>query len=65
MDQRELKDMLAKLTEMVEASLPKATTDGEIKVAAFTLLGITIVGELLLDMKRIADAAERLAGDGK
>jgi len=58
MDQRELKATIDKLATMIEADLPKATREEEIKFAAFALLGLSILGELLVDIKRIADAAD-------
>lgn len=51
-----IKSLKAMLQDQLSTSNPE-----QAKVAAFSLLGLNIVGELLLDIKRIANAAERMA----
>jgi hypothetical protein len=58
MNQKELKGKLDKLAESIMAEVPKAKP-GEAKFAEALLVGIAVFGELLIDIKRIADAVEQ------
>lgn len=57
MNQQELKKQIDAASATIADEMPKATPDDK-KFAGFALMGIALVGELLLDIKRIADAVE-------
>lgn len=61
MNQSELRAQLDEGFALIKAELP-ANKPAEAKVAAFVMLGLCLFGELLIDIKRIADAAEINAG---
>ena len=57
MDQKELRAAIGNLTASISAEVPKNLA--EEKFAEALLVGLSVFGELLIDIKRIADAAER------
>jgi len=59
MNYPELEKMIADAIETIKAELPAAKTPEEAKVAGFAMMGLSLVGELLLDIKRIADNGEK------
>lgn len=58
MDQSELRAKLDEVLALVAKEMPVAKTPEEVKFASFLLIGLSLGGELLLDIKRIADGAE-------
>lgn len=60
MNQQELKAQIDKVCETLTAELPKASPE-DARFGALALIGVALLGEMLLDIKRIADAAERRA----
>lgn len=59
MEVSEMKAKIAVAKAKIAAELPTATAD-EKKTAEFVGLALDLVGEVFLDLKRIADAAERI-----
>ncbi len=57
MDQRELRLKIDRVMDQIRAELPTAGPD-DVKTAKLIMAGIEVFGELLIDIKRIADAAE-------
>lgn len=59
MDQKQLKAGVADVLDQAAEMLAAGKKPDDQKIARMALFGITLVGELFLDIKRIADASER------
>lgn len=62
MNANELREKINAATRMIADTIPKAETEADAQMATLMGIGIEILGEFLMDVKRIADAAERLPG---
>lgn len=58
MTREALEASLNSLKQSIKEHLPETTAE-EAKMAVLILLGIDVIGGLLLDIKRIADASEK------
>lgn len=56
MNQQEMRETIAQMRDFVQNETPKDLD--EIKLHMMLMAGLALVGELLVDVKRIADAAE-------
>lgn len=59
MNQQQFKNQITAAKELIANQIPKAETQADAQLASLMVLGLEIVGELFLDIKRIADAAEK------
>lgn len=60
MDLQATQGALAQIRDLIE-KVPGPKDPNEAQLHSLLLLGLSIVGELILDVKRIADAAEKMA----
>lgn len=58
MDASEFREKIDKTSTMIVAAIPKADNPADALMAELLALGIELVGEFLIDVKRLADAAE-------
>lgn len=58
MQASEYRKAIDRAAAMIVAATPKAETPAEAQMAELVGIGIVVLGELLMDIKRIADAAE-------
>lgn len=58
MNRNQHADRIAALAALLRVQIPKAKNPADAALAETFALGIEVVGEFLMDMKRIADAAE-------
>jgi hypothetical protein len=58
-NQQQFKNQITAAKELITNQIPKAETPQDAQLAALLVFGLEIVGELFLDIKRIADAAEK------
>ena len=62
MDVNELRTTIARLKRRIEAETDKSQTKGEEVFGELLSDGLAVIGEALVDLKRIADAAEKQVG---
>lgn len=64
MDQQELKATIGSITNGIEQAIKvDAKSPANVIIGALMLSGISVLGELFLDVKRIADAAEETVAE--
>lgn len=58
MDRNQHENRIVALAALLRAQIPKAENPADAALAETFALGIEIVGEFLMDLKRMADAAD-------
>lgn len=61
MNANEFRNKIDEMTSLIAATIPKAENEADKQMVVAMALGLQIVGEFLLDMKRLADAAAERA----
>lgn len=63
MDQNGMKSAISRIRNGVEQAINASPSPEDKMFAPLVLAGIDLLGEMLIDIKRIADAAERYPGE--
>ena len=63
MDSQEMKGLIDKLLMSLGGDLANAKKEEQKRLIEMGIVGLSLFGELLLDIKRIADAVEAVAQD--